>query len=253
MNRGWKRGVDSVASPTAAQNFNSPFSPFNVRNNITTSVQANPWDLLICPGNNTLTITLPLNPSLGDQVMVVRNGNSSAITIATGSPTYRINGIANNIGIPVSSSLAGSRWGVVTFIYLGQAFGLGASANTEWVVLNSAGTDGGIGMAFNNAFVTNAVVLQAGSNTSGGATITTPTLGAAATVNTTADVMLYIVVGTAGTLTIAYGPTSGVANTIVSGIAAPLGAMYTVRLPAGWYIAVTTGTTATWTTTAQVC
>jgi hypothetical protein len=92
------------------------------------------------------------------------------------------------------------------------------------------------------------------SNTSGSAAVATPTLGAAAQLaQTIADAMLYIAVGTAGTLTVAIGPTSGVATVIVNGLAAAIGDLYTVRLPAGWYIAVTTGTTAAWTATAITC
>jgi hypothetical protein len=93
-----------------------------------------------------------------------------------------------------------------------------------------------------------------GTSTAQGAAATTPTLGAAAQLaNTTRDAMLYIAVGTAGTLTIAIGATSGVATTIVGGLAAAIGDLYTVRLPAGWYIAVTTSTTAAWTATAITC
>jgi hypothetical protein len=92
------------------------------------------------------------------------------------------------------------------------------------------------------------------TNTAGVATVTTPTLGAAAQLaQTTADAMLYIAVGAAGTLTVAIGPTSGVTTVIVNGLAAAVGDLYTVRLPAGWFVKVTTGTTATWTTTAVTC
>lgn len=108
---------------------------------------------------------------------------------------------------------------------------------------------GGIGEG--NDF-TQTVTFGAGTNTAGGATVTHPTLGAAAQVNATKDTMVYIVIGTAGTaFTIAIGPTSGVADTIVNSVVATSGVMYTVRVPAGWYIAVT-GTTATWTATAIV-
>ena len=101
---------------------------------------------------------------------------------------------------------------------------------------------------------TGLVTENGGTTTAGTATVTTPTLGAAAQLaQTTQDAMLYIAVGTAGTLTIAIGPTSGVANVLVNGLAAAIGDLYTVRLPAGWYVKVTTGTTAVWTTTAITC
>lgn len=128
------------------------------------------------------------------------------------------------------------------------------------LVIKSIAGAAGIQFVVNNTFLAGswsganaALVINAGTNTATAATVTTPTLSAAAVVNTGYDVMVYIVVGTAGTLTIAIGPTSGVANTIVAGLAVPLGAMYSIRLPAGWFIAVTTTTTAAWTTTAIVC
>lgn len=93
-----------------------------------------------------------------------------------------------------------------------------------------------------------------GTNTAAGAAVTTPVLGAAAQLaQTTQDSMLYIEITTAGTLTIAIGPTVGVANTIVAGLASAVGDQYAIRLPAGWFIAVTTGTTAAWTTKAITC
>ena len=80
-------------------------------------------------------------------------------------------------------------------------------------------------------------------------TVTTPTLGAAAQLaNKTVVQQLYIDVTAAGNLVVAIGPTAGVANTLFSGTSAIQ--CITVRLPAGWYIAVTTSNTATWTTTA---
>jgi hypothetical protein len=131
-----------------------------------------------------------------------------------------------------------------------------------WLV--TASTAGDLGLGFyvkgtvqfdsSASFISAAANFNQGTNTAPGATVTTPTLGAAAQLaQTTKDSMVYITVTTAGTLTIAIGATSGVANTIVAGLAAPLGAMYTLRLPAAWYIAVTTGTTAAWTATAIGC
>ena len=124
-----------------------------------------------------------------------------------------------------------------------------AQANA-WTIESGFGTDA---TALNWQF-SNPVTLASGSNTASAAAVTTPTLGAAAQLaQTAADSMLYIVIGTAGTaLTIAIGPTSGVADVLVNSVAATSGTMYTVRLPAGWFVKVT-ATTATWTTTAIVC
>jgi hypothetical protein len=88
------------------------------------------------------------------------------------------------------------------------------------------------------------------TDTSGFATATTPTLGAAAQVNTFNDTMVYVQVTTAGQLTIAIGPTSSPANSVVTATSAAAGNMYTLRLPKGWFIAVTTSSTAVWSATA---
>ena len=88
-----------------------------------------------------------------------------------------------------------------------------------------------------------------GTNTALSALATTPTLGAAAQLaQVLADATVYIDVTTAGQLTVAIGPTSGVANTIFSGTAGV--GLITVKLPAGWFIAVTTLNTAAWTAVA---
>lgn len=59
------------------------------------------------------------------------------------------------------------------------------------------------------------------------------------------DAMVYLTIGTAGTaFSIAIGPTSGVANTVVSSTTPVAGEMYAIRLPAGWYLKWS-GTTST--------
>jgi hypothetical protein len=118
------------------------------------------------------------------------------------------------------------------------------------------GTDsGGTGASTSTANriqlgTTNHIVALAASDTSSGATASTPTFAnntAAQLAQTTKDAMVYLTVGTAGTaMTIAIGPTSGVANTVVSSSVATSGQVYTIRLPAGWFLrwADTTGTIA---------
>lgn len=81
------------------------------------------------------------------------------------------------------------------------------------------------------------------------AAVTTPTLGAAAQLGQITQVStIYIDVTATGNLVVAIGPTAGVANTLFSGTSGIQ--CITVRLPAAWYIAVTTSNTATWTATA---
>lgn len=91
----------------------------------------------------------------------------------------------------------------------------------------------------------------AGVSTSGSAPVLTPTFSsgvAAQLADTTRDYMVYLTVGTAGTAnTLAIGPTSTPANTLISSAVATTGEMMTVRLPAGWYLkwSATTATLAT--------
>ena len=84
------------------------------------------------------------------------------------------------------------------------------------------------------------------------ATVTTPTLGAAAQLaDKTHDAMLYILVSTAGNIVVKIGSTSTPANTVFTGTAAV--SLITVRLPAAWYVSVTTSDTGAWSTTAITC
>jgi hypothetical protein len=78
-----------------------------------------------------------------------------------------------------------------------------------------------------------------GTNSSGSAPLLTPANAngtAAQLSDLTRDYMLYLSVGTAGTaLTIAIGPTSGVADTIYTASVATAGQSVAFRLPAGWF------------------
>lgn len=80
--------------------------------------------------------------------------------------------------------------------------------------------------------------------------VLTPTFSsglAAQLTDITIDYMVYLQVGTAGTaFTVQIGPTSTPANTIISSAAASAGEIFTVRLPAAWYLkfSITTGTIA---------
>lgn len=92
------------------------------------------------------------------------------------------------------------------------------------------------------------IKLLAGAIAAPTATVTTPTLGAAAQLaQVLTKATIYLDVTTGGNLVVAIGPTSGVADTIFSGTS-PI-QMLTVHLPAGWYIAVTTSGAAVWSAT----
>lgn len=92
-----------------------------------------------------------------------------------------------------------------------------------------------------------------GTNTSSGATASTPTFvsGTAKTLSTTNDVMLYMDITTAASLTIAIGPSSTPANTLQSSVTGAVG-LESVRVPAGWYVKLT-GTMADITFTQVTC
>ncbi len=92
------------------------------------------------------------------------------------------------------------------------------------------GTDTVNGLSVNNG----------GSSSAGSAPVLAPAFAngvAAQLADTTRDYMVYLEVGTAGTaFTVAIGPTSGVANTVVAAGTATSGESVSVRLPAGWFL-----------------
>ncbi|SRR5712692_328827 len=81
---------------------------------------------------------------------------------------------------------------------------------------------------------------EAPSNTSGSAPVLTPAFanGTAAQLSDLArDYMIYLEVTTGGSaFSLAIGPTSVPANTIISSSTATLGEIISFRLPAGWYV-----------------
>jgi hypothetical protein len=87
---------------------------------------------------------------------------------------------------------------------------------------------------------------NAGTNSSGSAPVITPTFAsatAAQLADTSRDYVVYFTIATGGgTVTIAIGPTSTPAHTIVSGATGVNGAVIPVRLPAGWYLKITVAT-----------
>jgi hypothetical protein len=61
--------------------------------------------------------------------------------------------------------------------------------------------------------------------------------------DTTRDYEVYFTIGTGGgTVTIAIGPTSTPANTLVNAAAGVAGEVIRIRLPAGWYLEITVAT-----------
>jgi hypothetical protein len=79
-----------------------------------------------------------------------------------------------------------------------------------------------------------------GTSTAASAPVLTPAFAsgtAAQLSDTTRDYMVYLQIGTAGTAnTVAIGPTSTPAHTVISNGTATAGQVMTIRLPAGWYL-----------------
>jgi hypothetical protein len=91
------------------------------------------------------------------------------------------------------------------------------------------------------------LTLNGGTNTSASApVITSPgfSSGVASQLSdTTRDYIVYFTIaGGGGTVTIAIGPTSSPANTIVSSATGVAGVVIPIRLPAGWYLEITVAT-----------
>ena len=161
-------------------------------------------------------------------------GTGVLSTISSGGPLF------NNLGVGIAPGNAGQG-----FIWMALAGGLAWGNGSINIQLS-----GTILMQSSGTF--QAPILNASQGIGTPGTISTPTLGAAAQLNTSYNVMCYIAVGTTGQLTIAVGNTVSVTTTIINAAVATAGSLYTIWLPKGFYIAVTTSSTATWTTTAIV-
>jgi hypothetical protein len=94
------------------------------------------------------------------------------------------------------------------------------------------------------------LTLGGGTTTASSAPVLTPAFAngtAAQLSDTSRDYTIYLTCTAAGTaLTVAIGPTSTPANTLISSETATLGQMLTIRQPAGWYLKWS-ATTATFT------
>ena len=92
---------------------------------------------------------------------------------------------------------------------------------------------------FNGFEAFNPALFAAGTDTAPSAPLLTPANAngtAAQLTDTSRDYMVYLTVGTAGTaLSVAIGPTSGVADTIYTAGTATAGQTISFRLPAGWF------------------
>ena len=104
--------------------------------------------------------------------------------------------------------------------------------------------------------VAGVITANAGTNSSGAAAVLTPTFAngtAAQLADLTRDYNVYLAVTASGTATtVAIGPTSTPANTLLPSSSVTAGQMIMFRLPASWYVKWS-GTTTTVSATAIGC
>ena len=124
-------------------------------------------------------------------------------------------------------------------------------------VVVAGGSNGVLAASAHLTDVTGVFTPTAGISTAASTPVLTPTFGngtAAQLADKTRDYVVYLECTTSGTATtIAIGPTSTPANTIMASAAATAGTVYTVRLPAGWWLQWAGTTTAFATQTAIGC
>jgi hypothetical protein len=175
--------------------------------------------------------------SLGGGEHVLSNtaiGNTGTATISDGVFLHAVGGnaitVSNVIGNYTTSPTSGHLF-------------FDASATGTYSVTNVPTTSGtqlaGTVPASLQATV-GTLALGKGTSTSGSAPVLTTTFAngtAAQLADTTRDYMIYLTVGTAGSaFSIAIGPTSTPANTILSSNTPNSGEAISFRLPAGWFV-----------------
>ena len=127
---------------------------------------------------------------------------------------------------------------IVTSETAGQTITVAASSGAINGPTSLVGVCGAMYLCVGTGF--RCVAVWGMSNTAGSATASTPTFAngiAAQLAQTYQDAEIYFQIGTAGTaFALAIGPTSGVANTVMTGATVASGQQIRVRLPAGWYL-----------------
>lgn len=167
--------------------------------------------------------------------VTVANGGTGAVTATAALAALGGAGVAGDLG-------GTSATPQVTGTHLASALPVaqgGTAATTASAALTSLGAAPAAGVA--GVFsVGGKLTLSGGTSTVGSAPVLTPTFAsgtAAQLSDTTRDYMCYLTCTAAGTaLTVAIGPTSTPANTLISSETATLGQMLTIRLPAAWWL-----------------
>jgi hypothetical protein len=227
---------------------------------ITWSAQDSALDHVFIATGAAATVAngVTLNSTVAGQQSVARNvtgiysgaptGNHIGIGTATGSFVIDnclssvaaqavINAIANWLGSAstinaIASSVAGD-----TFKRFVMNAGGGMSWGSGGLAADVVATRTAAGVW---SWTSGIIDPQHGTKTTTAAAVLTPTLAqgtAAQLTDTTRDYQVYFTVGTPGTVfTVAIGPTSTPANTIVSSNTPNAGESVTFRLPAGWFV-----------------
>lgn len=194
---------------------------------------------LAVTGNATIGGTLGVTgkSTMGDQVIISGSDTAGMLYLSNAVPT------SGNPGTLTMVETASTNGAIGLFV---------TGDTTARLVINAAGTmkwSAGSGSqdvvlarsAAGTLGVTTGILAPNGGTTSAGsAPAITPTFAngtAAQLADLTRDYMVYLQIGTAGTaFTLAIGPTSGVANTLMASATPLADSLLTFRLPAGWFV-----------------
>jgi len=250
----------------------------------TSAYTANPNELVrVDTTSGNVTVTLPAQPAAGTIVAVkmVTLGGSNTVTItavagdvfdkAGGSATSSLSllgqgkvleyqaGIWMVLADDLPLSQTDLRYLLLTGGTMSGAIAMGSNKITGLTNGSGAQDAAAYGQVLPLAGGTMSGILHAGAGTdsSGSAPILTPSFAnatAAQLADTTRDYHVYLAVTTSGTATtVAIGPTSTPANTILPSSSVVAGQLISFRLPAGWYVKWAGTTTAIATQTAIGC
>ena len=215
--------------------------PVTTGGNLAVTGNATIGGTLAVTGTSQMSNQLVIGGSNANGLLYISNavattGNPGDLTIASTSATD------NSIGTFVVGD-ADPRFVVHSNGQL--TWGSGAAGTDTALARTGAGT-----MAF-----TGIVAMNTGTSSAGSAPAITPTFAngtASQLTDLTRDYMVYLQIGTAGTaFTLAIGPTSGVATTLMASATPLADSLLTVRLPAGWFLKWA-GTSSTLTTQTAV-
>ncbi len=230
--------------------------------------------LLSSGGSATVANGITLNSTVAAQAAVARNVYGTYTTLPTGvhvnqgtaTGNFVIDNCHSNATDPSDINAIQDLLASASTVNMMASSVAGDSAK-RWVMNAGGGMSWGSGSGSADVVATRTAAgvwswtsgiidPQHGTKTTTAAAVLTPTFAsgtAAQLTDTTRDYMVYLTVGTAGTITVAIGPTSTPANTLISAATATGGEMVSFRLPAAWFVKVTLVTATLATQTAVGC